>query len=430
MKIDVKKISNNKVEILVEAPALLTESYFKTAAEQLSKDLEIKGFRPGKAPVNVVEKEIGSQKLYNETANIAIQRTLPGILKEEKLEIISMSEIVVKKIAKGDSLIYQATFQLMPEVKLSDYKGLKIIKKEVKIEESELKKSLDYLQSSRAKIVTVDRPAKKGDRVEIDFEIRSKGVKIEDGGSKNHPLILGEGRFLPGFEKEIEGLKAGQEKTFSIKAPENWPDKRIANQKLDFKAKMKLVQKRELPDINDEFAKSLGEFQSLSDLKKSVKEGLMQEKKEKEKERIRIELVEKVAEKSEIEIPETLINEEVEKIINEFKASITNMGLNFDIYLKEIKKTVEEFKKDQRTQAEKRVRIGLCLKEIAKKENIDVSDKEVEAKINEDLKHYPNAEEVKKNIDLNQFKEYTKSILKNKRVFEFLEREAKIINQQ
>ena len=398
MKVDIKKIGKNKVEISVEVQALLIESYFKTAAEELSKDLKVKGFRPGKAPADVVEKEIGSQKLYNETANIAIQRTLPGILKEEKLEVIGMPEIVIKKIAKGDSMVYQVTFQLMPDVKLSDYKGLKIKKKEIKIEEDELKKSLDYVQNSRAKLITVNRPAKKGDRVEIDFEIRSKGVKVENGDNKNHPLILGEGRFLPGFEKEIEGLKAGQEKEFSIKTPEDWPDKRIANKKLDFKAKMNLVQEREVPDINDKFVESLGGFKSLSDLKKSIKEGLMQEKKQKEKERIRIELIEKVAEKSEMNIPEVLIDEEVEKIINEFKASIVNMGLDFDAYLKEIKKTVEELKKDQRNQAKKRVQIGLCLKEITKKENIDVSDEEIEVKINKDLKHYPNAEEVKKNV--------------------------------
>lgn len=427
MKVDIKKIAKNKVEILVDVPALLTESYFKTAAEELSKDLKVKGFRPGKAPIDVVEKEIGSQKLYNEAANIAIQRTLPGILKDEKLEVVGMPEIVIKKIAKGDSMIYQVIFQLMPEVKLSDYKGLKIKKKEIKVEEDELKKSLDYLQNSRAKLVTVNRAAKKGDRIEVDFEIRSKGVKIENGESKNHPLVLGEGRFLPGFEKEIEGLKAGQEKEFSIKAPEDWPDKRIANKKLDFKAKMKLVQERNLPDINDEFAKSLGSFQSLADLKKSVKQGLTQEKEQKEKERIRIELAEKIAEKSEMDIPEALIDEEVEKIINEFKASIVNMGLEFDAYLKEIKKDINELKKDQQTQAKKRVRIGLCLKEIAKKENINISDEEVEAKINEDLKHYPNAEEVKKNIDLNQLKEYTKNILKNEKVFELLEKEAKLI---
>src|SRR4030042_3195677 len=148
-------------------------------------------------------------------------------------------------------------------IELADYKGLEIKKNKIKVEKKEIDKSLDYLAQSRAKIITVNQPAQKGNRIEIDFEFRSAGVKIEDGTSKNHPLILGDGRFLPGFEKELEGMKAGQEKEFSLKVPKDWPDKRIADKNLDFRVKMNIVQQREIPELNDEFAKSLGNFQSL-----------------------------------------------------------------------------------------------------------------------------------------------------------------------
>ena len=323
-------------------------------------------------------------------------------------------------------------------IELANYKGLKIKRNKLKVEKEEVDKSLDYLRQSRAKIVTVNKPAKKGDRVEIDFEFRSGGVKIEDGASKNHPLILGDGRFLPGFEKELEGMERNQEKEFSLKAPANWPDKRIADKNLDFKVKMNLVQEREIPELNDEFAKSLGHFESLDALKKNIEQGLFEEKEIKENQRIRIELIEKVAQESKMEIPFSLIEQELERMLAEFKYSINSLGLDFDKYLKEINKTFEEIKKDWRGQAEKRVKIALCLRAIADKENIEVSDEEIAERTNQDLKHYPNVEEAKKNIDpspsaeggrvdLSVLKEYTKEVLRNEKVLGLLEKEVQII---
>jgi trigger factor len=312
-------------------------------------------------------------------------------------------------------------------VKLADYKGIKVKKNELRVEKAEIDNSLDYLRKSRAKTITVNRPAEKGNRVEIDFEVRHGEVKIENGTSNNHPLILGEGRFLPGFEKELEGMSAGEEKNFSLKAPKDWPDKRVAEKNLDFKVKMKLVQERQIPELNDEFAKSLGNFMSVDALKQNVSGGILEEKEMKEKQRIKIELIEKVTENSKMEIPENLITEELEKMINEFKFSITGFGMDFDKYLQEIKKTIPELKKEWKNQAEKRVRIAVCLKAIAEKEDIEVSDEEIENKINEELKNYPNIEEVKKNIDLKALRVYTEEVLRNEKVLGLLEKEAKIV---
>lgn len=311
------------------------------------------------------------------------------------------------------------------KIKLAKYKGLKVKKNKLKVKKKEINKALDFLQNSRAKIITVSRPAKKGDQTEIDFEVRQGGVKIEHGASKSHPLVLGKGHFLPGFEENLEGMKAGEEKEFSLKVPADWPDKRIVNKNLDFRVKMNLVQERELPDINDEFARSLGNFKCLSELKKSIKEGLSREKELKEKERIRIELIEKIAQESEMEIPENFIKEELERMIKELEISINNLGLDFKIYLKEINKTIDELKKDWQGQAEKRIRVGLCLKAIARKENIEVSDEEVIEEIKKNIDPSPSAEGGR--VDLNTLKEYTKSVLRNEKVFDILEREAKIV---
>lgn len=313
------------------------------------------------------------------------------------------------------------------DIRIKEYKGIKIKKNKLEVSKDEIKKALEHLQNSRVKTITVNRPAEKGDRIEIDFEIKQGNVKIEGGESKNHPLVLGKGRFLPGFEKELEEMETSQEKEFSLKAPDDWPDKKVAGKSLDFKVKMNLIQKQEFPKIDDEFAKSLGEFKSLKELEKSVEQGIMQEKEQKEKQRIRMELIEKIADDSKVEIPEKLINLEIDKMENELKFSIQNMGLDMETYLKQIKTDINDLKKSWKIEAEKRIKMTLCLDEIADREGINIDDQEVEEKVNQDLKQYPNVEEAKKNIDLDQLKEYTKNVLRNRRVFEFLEKEAKII---
>jgi trigger factor len=312
-------------------------------------------------------------------------------------------------------------------VQLGNYKGIEAKKREVKVEGKEIEDALDYLQKSRAKIITLNSPAQKGNKVEIDFEVRSGGVQVENGLSKNHPLILGEGHFLPGFEDKLEGMKAGEEKEFSLKVPADWGDKRIADKALDFKVKMNIVQERQLPEINDEFAKSLGKFDNIGALKENIKQGLSQEKEIMEKQRIRIELIEKVVDNSKVEAPEELIEKELENMVNEFKMSIDQFGMDFQTYLTQLKTTVEELKKGWKEQAEKRVKIGLCLKAIADKEKIVPTTREVEDKMNQELMRYPDMEKAKKDIDLVAFKEYTENILINEKVFELLEQEAKII---
>ncbi len=427
MEININKISSNQVEIEVEIPAPQMGAYFDLAASELSKDMKVDGFRPGKVPAEIVEREKGSQELYNQAANLAIQKTLPNAILDNEIEIVGQPEIQVIQIARGNPMKYKAIFWMIPEVLLGKYKEIRIKRKKLKVEEREVDKSLEYLQKSRAKLITVNRPARNGDRLEIDFSTRLGKVKVENGESKNHPLILGEARFMPGFEKELEGMKAGEEKEFSLKAPEEWPQKNLVGKNLDFQVKLNLVQERDIPKLSDEFVKSLGDFKSLDKFKKSIKEGIFQEKELKEKERIRAEIIEHIADSSKIDMPEALVVLELDKMVNELRASVGGMGLDFDKYLSQIKKTVDDLKKEWKAQAEKRARISLVLRAIAKKEKIEVGDDEVEEKVNETLKHHPDTEEAKKNLDISALKEYTKGVIRNEKVFELLEREAKIL---
>ena len=199
MEVKLNKLSSNQIEIEIEVPAIQMDSYFQLAASNLSKNLKVNGFRPGKVPPEIVEEKLGSQKLYDEAANLAVSKTLPKAIIENKIEMVGQLDIVIIKIAKGNPMKYKAKIWVIPEIKLGNYKGLETKMGKIEVEPQEVDKSLEYLQRSRVKLITVNRPAKKGDRVEIDFITRSGGVKIDGGEGKNHPLIIGENRFIPGF---------------------------------------------------------------------------------------------------------------------------------------------------------------------------------------------------------------------------------------
>lgn len=423
MQINIAKLPKSQIQIQIELLPQEWESNLDKAAAELSKNLNIQGFRPGKAPRGLVEEKIGSQKIYEEAAQMAIRETYVKIIMEKNLEILGQPKIEILKLAIGNPLVFKATAAIMPEIKIGPYRKIsqEIKNKKVSVDEKEIEDALKWLQNSRAKLITVKRPAENGDRVEIDFKAKIAGVPIEDGESKNHPFILGDGKFISGFEDQLAGMKENEEKLFSVIAPKDWRQKNLAGKKIDFEVKMKLVQERQLPELDDDFAKSLGNFNDIVSLGKSMEEGLFKEKEIKEKERWRVEAIEKIASESSVEVPEILIEKEKDKIFQELKSSLENMGLDFKHYLEHLKKTEEDLRKDWQSQAERRVKIALALRKIAEEEKIEASPEEIENKANEILKQYPDIDKAKKQIDPGYLKEYAESIVKNEKVFELLE---------
>lgn len=471
----------SELEIAVTVPVFEFEPYVKKAAVLISEEVEIEGFRKGKAPYEVIKNKLGEQTIYERAAELAIRKTYPELIAQlsassnqlsTKMIPIGNPEVAITKLAPGNELQYKVKLAILPEVKLPDYK--KIAKevgrsrKEPEITDEETTQAVDWIRESRVTLVTVDRPAQKGDRVEIDFELRhdavkphtisgakedtgetqrqiDAGVKIAGGNSKNHPLILGKGNFMPGFEEALKGMRRGEEKNFIIEVPEEWHEKSLAGKTLNVKASMKLVQDRQIPELNDEFAKRLGNFPSAEALKTSVQKGLLQEKQEKEKQRIRTEIIEKIARGSGVEIPEVLIEREIDKIRSDTKVSIEQMGMKWENYLlhinpaesqtseesavppvaeqtsNRIKKSEEELRENWRSHAEIRVKQALCLHEIAKIEKIEPSAEEIATRANEILRQYRNSAKVEKTIDDEELKEYAGSIVKNEKVFELLE---------
>ncbi|NCA93948.1 MAG: trigger factor, partial [Sphingobacteriia bacterium] len=292
------------------------------------------------------------------------------------------------------------------------------------VPEEDIAKELEKLAKSRAKLVTVKRVAKKDDAVVLDFEVKRDGVVIEGGSAKDHNLILGSNVFIPGFEEQIINMKEGEEKTFELAFPENYHEKNLAGKKAQFEVKLKLVQEREIPSVDDDFAKSLGEFNNLSDLKKNIKEGLEKEKEFHKKEDQRGEIVESLVKKISLEgdLPEILIDEEIHKMLGELESQIQQMGMNMEDYLKQMGKTAEDLKKDWQPQALKRIKAALSLEEIGKEKEIEIPAESIEEAMNKTLQYYKNIKDIEKKIDMKRLYDYTRSMLRNEEIFKLLEK--------
>ncbi|MCX6766828.1 MAG: trigger factor [Candidatus Moranbacteria bacterium] len=421
---EIKKLPKSQVEIQISVPTAEFQKFIDGAAEELSKDLKIDGFRPGKAPRNVVEQKVGAEKILAHGAERAIKKTYVDAITKNKLDTIGEPKITITKIAVGNDLEYKAVAAVMPEVKLSSYrKDVKTIKKPEaeKVTEGQIQKEIEAIQKSRAKLVTVARQAKKDDRVEIDFEVFADGKLIEGGAAKNHPLTIGENYFIPGFEDQLVGMKEKDEKEFELAFPKDYHQKELAGKPAKFKVKMSLVQEKELPKIDDEFAKNLGKFENLAAFKKNLAEGIELEQKNKNEEKWRAEAIEKIAAESQIELPDMLVDQELEKMMAEFEQNIAAMGLQLETYLENIKKSKSEIAKGWKETAERRVRAALILKEIAKAEEIGVPSSEVEEEMNRVLAYYKSVPNMEKNVDMERLYSYAKGIISNEKVFKLLE---------
>ncbi len=422
MKTEIKKLPKSEVELTISLERSEFESYLKKAAAELSSVSPVKGFRPGSAPIEMVEQKVGQARLRAEAASLAAKESYVKAILEHGLEPVNEPKIEIKPPSASGGLELTAIAPVLPEVRLPDWRAIKLKKDEVVVSEQEVDSALKTLQRSRASYVTVTRPATKGDRVEIDFTSSVGGAPIDRGESHQHPLILGEGHFMKGFEDEIVGLKEGEKKSFSLEAPHDYYHADLAGKKVDFKVTVRLVQSVSLPEIDDNFAKGTGKFAGLAELKKSISEGLAEEKGERLREKTRLKMIEKIIGETPVfETPDVTIEREIEKMEGELASSLARMGLDRDSYLAHIKKSPAELREYFRPQAEKRVKAALVLAHIAKEEGVEVSDEEVEARVGELLKLTPPEEAAR--LGPEALERHVRGVLRNEKVFEILERE-------
>lgn len=427
MKTEIKKLPKSQVELLITIPAEKWKHYHEHAVECLAHHVKIPGFRPGKADAKTLEKNLGPAAIMDEISEHAVNDTYHEALKEHNLIPVGQPKVEIIKLAPENEIVYKAVLSVIPKIALSeDYKkklhaeGIKL--ETPKVEEKELKDSIEYLLNSRAKIVTVERPAKIGDRVEIDFESRLDNVKIEKGESKHHPLIIGKSNFLPEFENNIVGMKAGEEKEFSVVFPEKYYQKSLAGKNVGFKVKMNLVQEVITPKFDDEFAKSLGHFTEVKELEKSISEGIIVEKTKGEKEKFRTKIVEFLIHNyGTKELPDVLVDSEVERMLADFKHSVEQNGLKFEEYLSQLNKTETALKESWRQTAEGRINNYLITHEIVKQEDLKVSEEEITEQSNKILADYKNIKEAEKAIDPEKLKNNIYDVLITEKVLVFLE---------
>ncbi len=432
MKTTQKSLPKSQLEIDFDLDEQEFGKYIDEALLHLKEHIKKDGFRQGHVPKEMVQEIVGQENLLMEAGDIAVKKSYLKYVSDNSLEPIGEPEVQILKIAKDNNFLFKVTITVLPKITLPDYKEIisHIKSKEISVTETEIEDALNYLQKSRAKFSQQDKEAEKKDFVEIIYQ--AKG--INDGKEVKDRFVLGDGGFMKGFEDNIIGMRAGQEREFLIKFPDSAPQKDLAGIDVNFKVKMVSVQKMELPEINDEFAKELGQsaiatreagdpavgFNSLVDLKNNIKEGLTAEKEESEKQRQRSQFLEKISEKIDFEMPEKLVEAEQQRLLEDLKSNIkSRFKISFEEYLASVKQTEEDIKKTFTKEAEKRIKNFLVLKEVGKKENIEISKEELNKELDKVIKNY-SKEQISK-IDTEQLKEYTESTVFNEKVFQKLE---------
>ena len=369
-----------KITITVDADAFeeaMVKSYNKN-----KKNISIQGFRKGKAPRKMVEKLYGPEVFYEDAANFAIPDAYEEAAKESGLEIVSRPEIDVVEIEKGKDFIFTATVAVKPEVTLGEYKGIEVEKKTVKVMAADVNAEIDKVREQNSRMITVEnRGIKKDDTAVIDFEGFVDGEPFQGGKGEDYSLVIGSHSFIDTFEDQLVGKKAGEEVDVNVTFPEEYHEASLKGKPALFKVTVKEIKKKELPKLDDEFASEVSEFETLKEYKASVKKNLTERRKEEAKREKENEVVEKVVENITVELPEPMVDEQTQQMIQEFAGRLSSQGLSFDQYMQMTGMTVDALMGQMKPEAEKRIRTRLALEAIVDAEKIKATAKDIDKEI-------------------------------------------------
>lgn len=421
MNITVTELPQSKVKVCVTLPPERFDRCYALALRNAGKKLTLPGFRAGKAPEDMVEKEVGVATLLQEASEIAVQQSLPDAIKEHGLDILGQPNVSIQKMAKGNEFSYEAELAIFPKVALSNLDGVSGTLEVEPVTDEQIQEQLAQLQKSRSTTSKVDRAAKNGDVALVDFIVRMDGAKIEGGESKNHPLVLGEGAFIPGFEEKVVGASAGEKLEFSLSFPKDYHASHLAGKDADFEVTVQEVQERVLPEIDDAFASSLGAFKDLDGLKKAMRENLEREGEAKAHDVLRDSILEQLQKDLSLDLPDVLVSSEQDRLLQDFERRVQSTGADFDDYLRNMKKTREEVLADFKPVATKRITTYLVLREVAHTKNITVSDDELGVEFSKLLAQYPDPEVARKQFNEKDMKAVLKDQILQEKVLTTLE---------
>ena len=427
MECKVEKTENaNEVKLNVTIEAEKFDEAIKKVYFKSAKYFNIPGFRKGKAPMNIVEKYYGKEIFYEDAFNEVVPEELEKAVEENKLEVVSRPDIDVTQIGKGQDLIFTAVFQTKPEAELGKYKGVEIKKIEYKVTDEDVEHELGHMQEHNSRLLSIeDRPVEKGDIANINFEGFVDGVAFEGGKAENHDLEIGSNTFIPGFEDQIIGMNIDEEKDIQVKFPEEYFSKDLAGKDATFKVKVNEIKKKELPVLDDEFAKDVSEFDTLKELKDSIKKKQQKQNDERAKYETQDAVIKAVCENVKVDIPSGMVETETENMLKDMEQRLAYQGLKLDQYLQMMGKTKEEMQKEYEPQAIEAIKSRLAIEAVIKAEKIEVPDIDIEEKMKEMAKNYgrENDEEFMKNENV---KNYIKQGLESEKALEFLVENAKI----
>jgi trigger factor len=398
MNVTRENITDGKVKLTIEVEAGKIALASDAVYAKLAPSVKVAGFRPGKAPKNIVEKEIGTERFESEILDIILPQTYYEAVVQEGIEVVGAPEVKLVKFVPTDGLTYEAVVEIMPGIKVPDLKKITVKKQKVTVTKAEIDEVLADMAKQLQKFEKVDRAAKMGDRVEIDFDGYLKGLPFDGGKSQNHPLVLGSKSFIPGFEEQLEGVKANDEKDVEVTFPKDYHSENLKGEKVTFKVKVHTVEEIILPEINDAFAKEVGTFADLATLTADIEKQLLFTKETQEKHRLEDEILTAIADKVKFSVPEGLIAQEQKRLMYEAENNLAQQGIQMTQYLEMIKKTAEEIEEEMKPEAEKRVKVGMILSQVAKDGHYQASEKELTDTIKDRLKNVPEAqsEEAKK----------------------------------
>lgn len=421
MKIEIKQLPKSEIEMTITLAPEEVGSDIEAAAKRISASVKIPGFRPGHASYEMVKSRVGEMKIWEEAMETIIRRTYSQALKENKITTVGQPYFSVLNLAPGNPIIYKVKTTVLPKVvKLAPYKSLKIQKKNVVISSEDVSLSIGQMAKMQTREHEVDRPATPADKVVVDMNMYLDNIPLDGGQAKGHGIFLGENYYVPGLNEKLVGIKKGETREFELEFPKEHFQKNIAGKKVGFKVTASSVLQLEHPTQNDSFAQSLG-AKSMDDLRALIRKNLEEEAELKEIQRQDIQILERIVADSIFEdIPDILVNAEVERMLHELENSITAQGLEWDKYLEGIKKTVPQLKLDFAPRALFRVKTALIVRLIADNEKIEPDDKEVSAEIARALNQYAHDAEAQKIIRSEEYAEEARSISRNRKTLELL----------
>ena len=415
MGIKIEKTDNTnelKLEFIIEAEKF--ENAMKDVYKKNAKYFTIPGFRRGKAPYNIVEKQYGKEIFYEDAFNEVVPPVYDEEIKNNNIEAVSRPNIDIKQMEKGKDLIFTAVVQIKPEVELGKYKGIEIKKIEYNVSDKDIEDELNKMAEKNSRLVSVeDRAVKKDDIAVIDFEGFVDDKPFDGGKAENYELTIGSNTFIPGFEDQIIGMKIDEEKEINVKFPDEYFSKDLSGKDAKFKVKLHEIKVKELPKIDDEFAKDVSEFETLSELKNNIKEKFEKNNEEKQKSETEDEAIKAVCDNVNIEIPSGMIETEIDRMLEDMEGRLRYQGIGLDQYLQIIGKTRDEMRKEYEETAKESVKSRLVLEKIAEKENIVPEEKQIKQKLDEFAKAYNRPEE---------------ELRENKELVDFIEKNLKLQN--